>query len=173
MPDPTPCVSVAAEPPVDLPRFGNRTKDERKNLMADVIYKTIVIESTSCAECGCVFGIASDQIQSLRQTGRTFYCPNGHRLSFRESEADRLRKQLAQTTQQLDETATRLTREREAREAQERKTSAARGQVTKLKNRIAGGACPCCNRFFAELAGHMKTEHPNFKHDDAQPEVNP
>lgn len=28
--------------------------------------------------------------------------------------------------------------------------------------RAQGGACPCCNRTFADMARHMKTKHPDF-----------
>ena len=51
---------------------------------------------------------------------------------------------------------------REAREGAERRASAARGQVTKLKNRAAAGVCPCCNRQFQNLKNHMATKHPEF-----------
>lgn len=39
---------------------------------------------------------------------------------------------------------------------------AARGQVTRLKNRAAAGVCPCCNRTFHQLVRHMAAKHPDF-----------
>ncbi len=44
----------------------------------------------------------------------------------------------------------------------ERSRAAARGQVTKLKNRIKAGVCPFCNRQFQNLKKHMESKH----HDD-------
>lgn len=40
--------------------------------------------------------------------------------------------------------------------------TAAVGQVTKLKNRVGHGVCPCCNRSFGNLARHIESEHPTF-----------
>lgn len=37
-----------------------------------------------------------------------------------------------------------------------------RGVVTKTKNRIGKGVCPCCNRTFVELARHIATKHPDY-----------
>lgn len=126
---------------------------------------------TNCANCGIVFAVPRDWLKGRQETGKIFFCPNGHTLCFEETEAMKLRKELAQTTRRLDETQTRLTRAREAHDHQERLTRAAKGQVTKLKNRIAGGVCPCCNRFFSELASHVRSQHPDFRDDPEQPQV--
>jgi hypothetical protein len=34
--------------------------------------------------------------------------------------------------------------------------------VTKLKKRTSAGTCPCCTRTFANMAEHMKKQHPDF-----------
>lgn len=44
-----------------------------------------------------------------------------------------------------------------------RQLSAARGQVTRIKNRVGNGVCPCCNRSFGNLHRHMQTKHPGWK----------
>lgn len=56
----------------------------------------------------------------------------------------------------------RADRMRDEKEAAERRVSAAKGQVTKLKNRTAAGVCPCCTRSFENLKRHMATKHPAF-----------
>lgn len=52
-----------------------------------------------CTSCGCTFALLSSFIQSLRRTGREFYCPStlGHSMSFPvgESAENKLRKELA------------------------------------------------------------------------------
>jgi hypothetical protein len=53
-------------------------------------------------------------------------------------------------------------REREAKEQAERRLSATRGVVTRIRNRVANGVCPCCNRTFADLHRHMASQHPEF-----------
>ena len=44
----------------------------------------------------------------------------------------------------------------------DRKLSASKGQMTKLKNRVKNGVCPCCNRTFVNLLRHMKSKHPEY-----------
>lgn len=112
----------------------------------------------SCINCGVTFGMPDDMDTERRKDGRTFYCPNGHHMSYTETDALRLKKERERTarlTAQLDQ-------QRAARESAERRASAARGQVTKIKRRVGKGVCPCCNRSFSALADHMRTEHPEF-----------
>lgn len=37
-----------------------------------------------------------------------------------------------------------------------------KGKLTKTRNRIAKGVCPCCNRSFVNLGKHMAGQHPDF-----------
>lgn len=128
----------------------------------------IQLENTTCCVCGVVFAVPQYMLQNARANAGTLYCPSGHSLTWFETEADRLRKQLAQATSRNEQIETRLRQERERNEAAERRVSAARGQLTKLKNRIGAGACPCCGRFFQELSSHMLTKHPEFRKEDAE-----
>lgn len=104
-----------------------------------------------------------------RQDGTPFFCPNGHQLSYRDSENDRVRRERDQLKQReawyaerLKEARQRADRERGARETAERQASARKGQITRLKNRAAAGVCPCCNRSFENLRRHMSSKHPHF-----------
>lgn len=53
-----------------------------------------------CNSCGCSFALLSGHVDLLRRSGRDFYCPStwGHSMSYPtgESEADKLRKELAE-----------------------------------------------------------------------------
>jgi hypothetical protein len=40
--------------------------------------------------------------------------------------------------------------------------------VTKIKNRVGHGVCPCCTRSFQNLARHMASEHPTFAAEAAE-----
>lgn len=42
-----------------------------------------------------------------------------------------------------------------------------KGLLTRMKNRVGNGVCPCCNRHFKNLQGHMKTKHPEFKDSES------
>jgi hypothetical protein len=76
--------------------------------------------------------------------------------SSAETKETCLEKQLAAERAQHDQT-------RADRDANRRQLSASRGQVTKIKNRVGNGVCPCCDRSFTNLRRHMSTQHPAWK----------
>lgn len=124
---------------------------------------------SDCPQCGVIFGITTELETNRRKDGQKFFCPNGHSMSWSPDAEDKLRKEKAALEKQLaEQVASReryqqwLRNERESHAATERRLSAAKGQQTKLKKRIAHGVCPCCNRTFAEVARHMKRQHPEY-----------
>src|SRR5690242_7403598 len=44
-----------------------------------------------CIQCGTVFFIPQTLDATVRDTGQTFYCPNGHPQAYSESNADKFR----------------------------------------------------------------------------------
>ena len=114
------------------------------------------LEQQDCITCGCIFGVPGGFTTQRRKDKKTFYCPNGHTMSYTESEEDKLRRERDRLTQRLAQ------KDDEIKDLENRRR-AAFGQVTKLRKRIGNGVCPCCTRSFANLHRHMKTEHPNFK----------
>lgn len=117
-------------------------------------------EYTWCANCAVEF--ASPILKQRRDDGRTFFCPNGHPLSFGNGEADRLRARIAEQDRLIKLERDRVDWERSQRKTAERRHSAAKGRITKIKNRVGRGVCPCCNRTFQNLLRHMGTQHPDF-----------
>lgn len=117
---------------------------------------------TDCPTCGVVFGMPNAMRERRYDDGKSFWCPNGHGMSWRETAADRERK--------ARETAERrLTWERQRRDQAEaeakHQAAVARGHKgahQRTKNRVAKGVCPCCNRSFTNLAKHMAGQHPDF-----------
>lgn len=120
---------------------------------------------TNCARCKEPFALFPETETTLRRSQATFYCPFGHAQSFcpGESEEDKLRRERDRLKQQTAQLRDEVIHEAERREYAERRASAARGQVTRLKNRAAAGLCPCCNRSFANLSTHMTKQHPTFR----------
>jgi hypothetical protein len=111
-----------------------------------------------------VWGMPRDFYNSqnhLKENGG-FWCPAGHQRHFvsGESEEIKLRRQLQQKIQNEAYLNDQI-------KAAERRTSAARGVVTRIKNRVSHGVCPCCNRTFANLMRHMKTKHPAYNEKEA------
>lgn len=115
----------------------------------------IILETIECANCHLVFGLTSVTIADLRKSGKTFYCPSGHSQWFGESEASKLQRA-------LDSSRSTIEYYRNQAQANAMQLRAKKGQVTKLKNKIAAGTCPCCSQEFTNLKKHMENEHPDF-----------
>lgn len=121
-----------------------------------------------CWRCDVVYGMSDTLHASRTKDGETFFCPNGHQASYHETEAMKLRRERDRLTQRLAEKDDEIKRQREMREGTERRLSAAKGQVTKIKNRVGNGVCPCCNRTFENLQRHMSSKHPTFTAEAAE-----
>jgi hypothetical protein len=119
------------------------------------------LQVTKCAECGCYFGVPNGFLNDRQQDKRAFYCPNGHELSYRQSEAEKLRLERDRLQQLLAQ------KDDEIRDLENRRRAAV-GQVTRLRNRVGHGVCPCCNRTFQNLGRHMANEHPDFAKEAAE-----
>jgi hypothetical protein len=128
-------------------------------------------EVETCCSCGVQFAMTSEfQAERLKNRGANnpFYCPNGHKQHYTgKSEADKLREQNAQLQTRIEMRDKWLREERERKESAERRASAARGQVTKIRKRVGHGVCPCCNRSFEDLRRHMSIKHPAY-HEAAE-----
>lgn len=123
---------------------------------ANDIQVDVTLVATTCGECGVAFGMPQDFVAARKNDHRCFYCPNGHCRAWKgETEEERLKRSLEWKSNELE-------RERSNRQRTERQLSAARGRVTRIKNRVANGVCPCCGRTFVALARHMATKHPDF-----------
>lgn len=100
----------------------------------------------------------------------TFYCPYGHPQVFAVGETDeqKLRRERDRLFQRIAEKDDEIKRQRDLREGTERQLSATKGVVTRIKNRVGHGVCPCCTRSFANLARHMQTQHAGFAAEAAE-----
>jgi len=116
-----------------------------------------------CCNCGMHFGMPNDFDSRLRENHHTFYCPSGHPQSYLgKTEEQKLREKVQKLESKAARLRDTLNYTEEQRDSADRRGAAARGQITKIKNRISKGICPCCNRSFENLKGHMETEHPNW-----------
>lgn len=135
-------------------------------------------EEQDCISCFVKFCVPKGFTDARRKDAKSFYCPNGHSMSYGKSEADRLKEQLHKAEQARLAAEKDAAREkgwrREAYEEKahvERRLAAQRGVTTRLRNRVANGVCPCCNRTFINLQRHMATKHAGFTVEEVQAEV--
>lgn len=129
------------------------------------------MRTTNCYTCKMEFGMPDSFYKTmlqLREKG-AFHCPAGHVQHFctGESELDKMRRRAEKAEQDRAYWQDRTREVGEAKATVERQASAARGQVTKIKNRIGNGVCPCCNRTFSNLMRHMAAQHKDYKKEAA------
>lgn len=122
---------------------------------------TYKLHPLTCYLCGVLFGLEDGYDDRRRNDHKSFYCPNGHSQAYNgksqvEQERDAARA-LAQREAQRRQWA-----EQEAVEAR-RSAAAHKGWATRIRNRIANGVCPCCNRSFENVRRHIASQHPDFQ----------
>lgn len=127
------------------------------------VYVERTMHIIECARCGIDFGIGDEYMSARRKDHGTFYCPSGHPNWYPEDNTEeRLRKDLERARKRAQDAWEYTERERQRRLTAERQRAAAKGQVTKIKNRVGKGVCPCCNRTFQNLGKHMAGQHPEW-----------
>lgn len=112
-----------------------------------------------CPSCGVLYGLPKAFADRLRENGGHYFCPNGHRLSWKVTEADKLRAALKDAERDREWYKDAEKREREGRQAAERSASAYKGQTTRLRKRAINGVCAFCNRHFANVERHVASKH--------------
>lgn len=130
----------------------------------------MAVQVGPCARCKCEMFLPDALYEAAKRSPKiSFYCAYGHEQHFPagETEAEKLRRERDRLAQRIAEKDDEIRRQRELKEAAERRAAAARGQVTKIRNRVGAGVCPCCSRTFSQLARHMAAKHPEFKAEEA------
>lgn len=121
-----------------------------------------------CGNCEANYGLTQSFIDRARKDGTSWTCPHCEQTRvFRESENDRLKKQLAQTQTTLERSEANVKWWQERKQLaqqeaahQEARARGYKGALSKVEKRIRAGVCPCCNRTFKDLLQHMQTQHP-------------
>lgn len=126
--------------------------------------RTTTYETITCPSqgCGVQFAITASFASLRRDDQRSFRCPWGHTMSYGENDLDRERKRTTRLQAQLDQAKAEVRTQRESRQSADRSAAAYKGHLTRIKNRIAAGVCPCCRRPFAAVMRHMRGQHPEF-----------
>lgn len=122
------------------------------------------LQVVTCGVCHMIFAMPQtlyDKTKFSSERG-PFWCPAGHRLVWNTNEVQRLQQKLADKDVLLSALKGDIDRERNRHAASRRQLAAAKGVVTRIRNRVANGVCPCCKRHFANLHRHMESEHPKF-----------
>jgi len=121
------------------------------------------LEIRVCPTCGVTYALPERMVADRRAKGGSWYCPNGHSLSFIKTEAQELREKLDAEKRNAVWWRERAADHRKEAEHQESRANGYKGALTKVKKRVGNGVCPCCNRSFVDLGRHMEAKHPAFK----------
>lgn len=124
----------------------------------DEILSVKMVSAGECCVCGVLIMMPQNRYRVCMENGSSehFYCCNGHRQHFTTSEVSRLKEKVNDLDNQITWKNRKL-------EQEQRRSSAYKGHVTRIKNRIAKGICPCCKRQFQNLARHMAHKHPDYE----------
>lgn len=107
-----------------------------------------LMDVEDCCTCGVIFAVDRSYLDARKTDLATFYCPNGHGMSYTQSEADRLRAALTAARDQLA--------------AANRRNVNLQEKSRRERTRVGNGVCPCCQRSFGNLARHMAGQHPEW-----------
>ena len=123
----------------------------------------VKLTAIDCGECGGTYAINERYRKQQYDHAGTWHCPYCRTgWGFEETEADRLKKEIANQEQRRRWAEERATAARAEAEHQAARAAGFKGALTKTKKRVAAGVCPCCNRSFENLRRHMDTKHPDY-----------
>jgi len=115
--------------------------------------------AVECSHCAVAFALTRDFHAERLKDHRTFHCPNGCKQYYpQESTEEQLRRERDTEHEKNHGLQFRL-------EHANRSRAALKGQVTKIKRRVGKGVCPCCQQQFANLKGHMESNHPDWSEE--------
>lgn len=128
----------------------------------------VPFEATCCGVCDIRFAVTGDFIRARREDGKTLYCPQGHAISFSDTEIDRLRKANARLEKEKQTALELKLRAEDERRSAVVARDRAMKREARIRKRAENGVCLYCNRSFGNLARHMHTKHPDKVHDDGK-----
>lgn len=106
----------------------------------------------TCCTCGTMFAMTKDYRSNRLNNGGSFYCPNGHSMSYTKPRVKELEEELEAKRKELTAAKCDLLKEKNLRD-----------QLQKNHDRLVKkGVCPCCRRSFLNLKRHIKTKHPEY-----------
>jgi hypothetical protein len=122
----------------------------------------LVTETCCVSTCGILFAVPEDWQRQRRRDHTNFYCPNGHHQAYQaKTKEEQLRDELAKAKQALDYQRQRGDRLEDDKTHLKHQVRAQKGVATRLRNKAIAGICAFCEHEFANVAEHVRAEHPS------------
>lgn len=123
--------------------------------------------AVDCGECGGTYAINERYNRQKQENGGTWNCPYCKvSWGYVKSEVTKLKEKLEAEYQRRMREQQKHDQTKAALKDTENQRRAEKAAKTRIKNRVASGICPCCNRTFKDLAAHMATKHPSYAQEE-------
>jgi len=130
-------------------------------MITETFIQNLIVEE--CCNCGVTFAMTRAYYKQRQADKLNFFCPSGHPQHYSRSTEQRLQSVIDRKNQEIESIHGNLQRQISENVTLEYQRRSEKAKVTKIKNRIANGVCPCCKRTFQNLHRHMTNQHPDFK----------
>jgi hypothetical protein len=118
--------------------------------------------ATTCW-CGIKLAIPENLYDWMQEdSGRSCYCPAGHKFYFTEGRAARLERELKAEKDRRARAQAAADRHRARADHNEARRVAQKAATTRARKRHAAGVCPACKRTFQNVQRHMESKHPDY-----------
>lgn len=121
------------------------------------ITRTTTFEVLACVNCGVEVGAPDGFYDRRRKDGQSFYCLNGHSMSWTPGKSDAQKAREAELAR--NEALGRARELQRALEATQDALNAEKRAHKASKARHEAALCPHCNRTFRALARHIASQH--------------
>lgn len=126
----------------------------------------------TCPTCHIMFAIPQTLYEAAQRwpgnqaDGWRLSCPLGHVWWYvgttPAQKIKRLEKRLREANEDLSAELARHDQTKARLRGTQGAAQRARNERDRIKQRVAGGVCPCCNRTLKDLQRHMRSKHPDY-----------
>lgn len=130
--------------------------------MSTTISKQVSVELIECPDCEAFIALTDQRLKLLREGGISFWCPNGHQLSWPKggAEADRERQRADAAEAKARALAAAQDGLLAAIATKERQLTEKDRETKRIQKRANAGVCLDCHRTFQSLPRHRASKHP-------------
>jgi len=133
------------------------------NAEGTILVRDVQLSVTNCGVCGGSYALSQKCMAYKRQHGGYWNCPYCKQSwGYGTSEIDEKNNEITRLKRTIEYAETDLSHAKELKNKALHSARTIKGHLTRTKNRIANGVCPCCNRSFKNLHNQMSRQHPDY-----------